>query len=79
MGRPKTTGDEVKKQKIRSVLTKKSRYLREIARMCGMYPSTVFNYINKENGFMKDEVVIDESFGTLKNKLITKYKLRQVG
>ena len=77
MGRPRTNGDERKKEKIRRVLAKHPRYLCEIARMCDMAPSTVFNYVNTEDGFMKDEVLMDESFGTVKNKVVTRYKLRK--
>jgi hypothetical protein len=75
-GRPKTSGDVVKKEKIRKALSSGEKYVSELSRLTGMSISTVYRYVNQDNGFMKDEVAVVGSAGTAKNSIVVYYALR---
>ena len=77
MARPSTNGDEIKKELIRKALKGSKRYLSEISRMTKLHKTTVHKYINEDDGYMRDEVVVVETAGTIKNKLIIYYALRK--
>jgi hypothetical protein len=78
-GRPKTSGDELKKERIRQALSDgKEKYLQEISRISKIAPSTIYSYINSTNGFMRDEVFVTNTAGTAKNKIVIYYRLRKV-